>query len=48
MPMLWSLFGFRMGRIVARFQRLGVVLVFRAMLYMFVRCLSVFYVLVFT
>ena len=34
--MLWSLFGFGMGMIVARFQRWGIVLVLRAMLYMFV------------
>ena len=34
MPMLWS-----MGMIVARFQRWGIMLVFRAVLYMFVRYL---------
>ena len=39
MPMLWSLFGFGMGMTVARFQRWGIVLVFRAVLYMFVRYL---------
>ena len=37
--MLWSLFGFGMGMIVARFQRWDIVLVFRAMLYMSVRYL---------
>ena len=37
--MLWSLFGFEMGMTVARFQRWGIVLVFRAVLYMFVRYL---------
>ena len=37
--MLWSLFGFGMGMIVARFQRCGIVLVLKAMLYMFVRYL---------
>ena len=36
-PMLWSLFGFGMGIIVAHFQRWSIVLVLRAMLYMFVR-----------
>ena len=37
--MLWSLFGFGMGMIVVCFQRWGIVLVLRAMLYMFVRYL---------
>ena len=37
--MLWSLFGFEMGINVARFQRWGIVLVFRAVLYMFVKYL---------
>ena len=37
--MLWSLFGFEMGMIVACFQRWGIVLVLRAMLYMSVRYL---------
>ena len=37
---LWSLFGFGIGMIVAHFQRWGdIVLMFRAMLYMFVRYL---------
>ena len=39
--MLWSLFGFKMGMIVAHFQRWGIVLVLRAVLYMFVRYLIV-------
>ena len=33
--MVLSLFGFRMEMIVTRFQRCGIVLVLRAMLYMF-------------
>ena len=37
--MLWSLFGFGMGIIVASFQRWGIMLVFRAVLFIFVRCL---------
>ena len=37
--MLWSLFGFEMGMIVACFQRWGIVFVLKAMLYMFVRYL---------
>ena len=37
--MLWSLLGFEMGMIVARFHRWGIVLVFRAVLYMLVRYL---------
>ena len=37
--MQWSLFGFKMKMIVASFQRWGIVLVLRAMLYMFVRYL---------
>ena len=37
--MLWSLFGFGMGMIVACFQGWDIVLVLRAMLYMFVRYL---------
>ena len=37
--MLWSLFGFVMGMIVACFQGWGIVLMLRAMLYMFVRYL---------
>ena len=37
--MLWSLFGFGMEMIVAHFQIGGIVLVFRAVLYMFVRYL---------
>ena len=35
--MLWSLFGFGMGMIATCFQRWGIVLLLKAMLYMFVR-----------
>ena len=38
-PMLWSLFGFGMGMIVAHFHRCGIVLLLRAVLYKFVRYL---------
>ena len=38
--MLWSLFGFGMGMIVAHFQRWSIVLVLRVMLYMFVMYLK--------
>ena len=38
-PMLWFLFGFGMGIIAAHFQRWSIVLVFSAVLYMFVRYL---------
>ena len=38
-PMLWFLFRFGMGMIVGCFQRWVIVLVLRAMLYMFVRYL---------
>ena len=37
--MLWSLFGFEMETVVAPFPRCVIVLVFRAVLYMFVRYL---------
>ena len=37
--MLWSLFSFKMGMILTHFQRWGVVIVLKAILYMFVRYL---------